>query len=44
MIDFNKLPKISYKSDNFATVVYGLLPVVLGILVLLGFMLFNELT
>ncbi len=42
--DLDKLPKISFKSDAFMMIVFGLLPVVLGILVLLGFMVCTELT
>lgn len=42
MIDLKNLPKISFKGDNFSIVVFGLLPLVLGILVLLVFMLLNE--
>jgi hypothetical protein len=44
MIDFKNLSKISFHNDSVWLVVFGLLPVILGILAFLGFMLFNELT
>ena len=42
MFDLNKLPKISFQDDNFQKIVFGLLPIILGILVLLVLMLLNE--
>lgn len=42
MIDFDNLPKISLKGDDFSLLVYGLLPILVGILALLVLMLFSE--
>jgi hypothetical protein len=42
MFDLNKLPKISLSDDNFQKIVFGLLPIILGILVLLVLMLLSE--
>ncbi len=50
MIDFKNInfdelkTKFSPKNESFGLIVFGLLPVVLGILVIIGFMLFYELT
>ncbi len=43
--DYNDLlRRFSLKNESGGLIVFGLLPLVLGILVFLGFMLFNELT
>ena len=42
MIDFDNLPKITFKDEDFSMIMYGLLPIVIGILALLVLMIFTE--
>lgn len=42
MIDFNKLPRISLENDDVQKVLFGLLPLILGILAFLLLMLLSE--
>lgn len=42
MIDFNKLPKISFENDSVQKVLFGLLPIVLAILAFLAVLVLVE--